>query len=342
MGDMFASTKGTAELDESELEEYVIFEGNTKKVADMTPQEYEAHKGRQAAGKQWLADHPIDHTNIVHHFHQATGDEHSHGMAWYSDAHHMNKILARDSNVDTHTMAGLVSNYSPQTNWAANMHTASRVARTKTPLGGKGGGVFASSKQSEVAGRILGGESYKTALKGQKTKAFAHLVEHGEHKGDPDIHPVVVDRHALSVARGARITDSAFGQAGLNTKKGYTEAANAYHKAAEQISKDVGYKVHPHQVQAVTWLVRQRLNKHEESGVNHNHADFANENHEEDHETAPKVEKVSKTAARALKDTAKWHDYAKVHHPDVVGKEPGTGYSLKSREAGGTAPSKVY
>jgi hypothetical protein len=203
-----------------------------------------------------------------------------------------------------HTMAGLISNYSPQTHWHTNIMTAAKVARHKQALGGKGSGVFADERQKHAAHRMLNGEHYDHVLTGQKTHAFAHLIEHGGNK-DPKNPKVVVDRHAYSVAAGKRITDAAFGKTNLKSKKGYNHVADAYHRAAKHLSEQHGHEIHPHQVQATTWLVRQRLNHNEE------HA-------------AVGSGRTAKVGQRA-KDN--WHKYAGEHHPSIVGKEPGTGYA---------------
>jgi hypothetical protein len=275
-----------------------------KNASDMTPEQYARHRETQEAGKKFHEENPVHHMNIVNHFNQATEDERTAGENWYSDASHLNKVLAHDAGVHPHVMAGLIANYSPQTHWATNMMTASRVARTKQPLGGKGGGVFASANQAKAAKRLLDGESHQDVLSGHKIKAFAHLVEHG-HQTDPENPKVVVDRHAHSVASGKRLTDVAFNVAGLSSKKKYNQLSKVYNDAAAHLSEAHGRKIEPHQVQAVTWLVRQRLNAQEE------HSSKGS----------------SKTAKVSAAETQKWNQYAGEHHPTVVGKEPGTGWA---------------
>jgi hypothetical protein len=83
---------------------------------------------------------------------------------------------------------------------------------------------------------------------------------------------VVVDRHALSVASGARASSEDFDKANLNSKKNYGRVKDAYIKAADHINKQNGATIndpsylHPHQIQAITWVVRQRLNDAEDGG----------------------------------------------------------------------------
>jgi hypothetical protein len=282
-----------------------------KPVSQMSDEEYGAHqeavaKGN-AEGKQWNEDHPISHKHIVDHWNRATPDEKANGENWYRDAHHLARHIANDTGHDMHTVAGLMSNYSPQTHWATNIMNAAKVARTRTPMGGPGSGIMATSLQKRAAGRMLEGEHYDKVLGGPKTKAFAHLIEHGGNS-DPNDPKVVVDRHALSVAAGARATDNAYGQSRLGTKSRYNEASQAYHKAAKIISKQEGRPIEAHQVQAATWLVRQRLNEAHDSALS---------------------EKVttSRSGSRARSAVKEWNEYAAEHHPGAMGKEPGTGYS---------------
>ena len=284
-------------------EEEFLDERSQGKIEHMSPEQHKHFRQADEEGKQWHHEHPVSHENIIHHYHQATAEEKHHGHTWYHDAHHMTKVIAHDTSTPVHTMAGLVSNYSPQTHWHTNIMTAAKVAREKKAVGGKGSGVFASSQQKEAAHKMLHGEHYEHVLKGHKTKAFAHLIEHGGNKDEHKPH-VVVDRHAYSVAAGHRITDAAFGHAGLKSKKKYNEVSHAYHKAAEHLSAEHGIKIHPHQVQATTWLVRQRLNA--------------------EHNT-----KQAKAAGKAKEG---WNKYAGEHHPHLIGHEPGTGYSHNVHE----------
>lgn len=281
-----------------------------KPVSEMSDEEYAAHKETVARekteGEAWNAKHKINAKHIVAHWDKATPEEIHTGMSWYHDAHHMAKHISNDTGTPMHVMAGLVSNYSPQTHWATNIMTAARVARTKTPIGGRGEGVLASANQKHAAGRMLDGEHYDKVLAGPKTRAFAHLIEHGGNADDNDPH-VVVDRHALSVATGHRASDVAYSHSKLGNKGRYKEASDAYHLAAKRISKKVGYKVEAHQVQAATWLVRQRLN-------------------EEEDRAASKTSSSS-SASLARKSIEHWNSYAGEHHPALLGKIPGTGYS---------------
>jgi hypothetical protein len=258
----------------------------------------------KAESHAWMKKNPVNHKNIISHFEQATPEERHVGHNWYSDAHHITKHIAHDTGHAMHTVAGLMSNYSPQTSWHQNIHTAARVAKGREAMGGPGSGIMASSQQKASAHRMLQGEHHSTVLKGYKTKAFAHLIEHGK-QTDEKNPQVVVDRHAFSVASGAQASDKVIAHAGLKGKKRYQAVAQAYHKAAKHISATTGQKWEGHQVQAATWLVRQRLNQ-----------------------TQGRSASQGKIAAA---HKAKWDGYAKEHHPNTVGKEPGVGFSLQHK-----------
>ena len=230
-----------------------------------------------SAGKEWHEKHPVDHMNIVDHFDKATKGEVHNGKKWYKDAHEFVSTISRTTGVPHHTVAGITSVLSPQTQWHDNALRAALVARRRTSIGGpnqksyyKYGKSFAGDLQRQATDRLLKGEHYDSVIKGQKTHAFASLIDHGGDK-DPKNPHVVIDRHAHSVASGARITDAAFGAAGLKSKKGYDKVKQAYIQAADHINSRSGAKpgdshhIHPHQLQAVTWLVRQRLNSEAES-----------------------------------------------------------------------------
>lgn len=99
---------------------------------------------------------------------------------------------------------------------------------------------------------------------------FASLIEHG---GDPDPDPatarVVIDRHALSVACGHALTTAEYGAAPLSgsrrrngsiSRRHYDHVVALFRNAADTLTRP-GRRppLAAHQVQAVTWLVRQLL-----------------------------------------------------------------------------------
>ena len=214
----------------------------------------------------WFRTHPVHHQNIVWHWNNATDDEIDRGLRWYADAHNVAKAIAGG---DAHLGAGMIAVYSPQQAWVANLLLAAQVLRDRVAIGGAGSGVFASTAQKQAADRLLAGERYHQILSGPKVLAFAHLIEHGGVQA-PDSRHVVIDRHALSVAHGDALTARQYGAAPLravNRRDGsihhphYDYLVELYYVAARAVSERHGHPVHAYQVQAATWLARQRLSQ---------------------------------------------------------------------------------
>jgi hypothetical protein len=272
----------------------------------------------------WFQQHPLNHQNIVDHWHQATPDERTQGMHWYSDAHIIGQALGEHHEKShglvhpqgaSHLGAGILATYSPQMGWAGNMHNAARVLHGNKGIGGPNSGMMASTHQRVAADRILNGENYMDVLKGPKIQDFAHLIEHGG-DADPDHPHVVVDRHALSVAAGHRLTDEQYGKAPTSQRHYYGHAVQQYHHAARELSNEESSPVAGHQVQATTWLVRQRLNQAEEKAHAQTGADT----------------RLDRGRDRARGNAEKkWEDWRTENLPDLQHKGPGTGYVARRR-----------
>jgi hypothetical protein len=301
---------------------------------DYTAEENTDWNGKtKAHAEKWAKRNPMHPQNVIDHWNHATPDEKANGKTWYPDASATSNHIADATGTPRHVMAGLVSNYSPQTHWATNVITAAKSARLKQGLGGKGNdhghsqfpeghpragqqrGIMASEGQKKAAETLLNGthdedetrangHHYEQVLKGPKTQAFARLIHNGG-----DDHSVVVDRHAYSVASGARASDAAYGHSGLGGKKKYQEAADIYKTAAQHISNHEGETIHPHQVQAVTWLVRQRLNEEGDTNLH---------------------KQGGTSAAAAHRSIKEMHSYLGEHHPEASLQMPGTGYSKET------------
>jgi hypothetical protein len=228
----------------------------------------------------WFKEAGLSHEHIVSHWNQATPEEKAQGARWYPDAHHVAKAIAKlnpdikDDKEAAHKGAGVLSAYSPQQNWWANQHNAARSFLQKKAVG-KGEGLMVMGSHASAAQRILNGEDHQTVLKGPKTADFAHLIEHAGYKpqsdedvqaGKPPEHSdkVVIDRHALSVAAGRRLNADASRGFPSGNRHYYEHAAQHFRTAAAVISDREGRTVPPHEVQAVTWLTRQRLNAAED------------------------------------------------------------------------------
>ena len=235
---------------------------------------------------------------------------------------------------DAHLGASALAIYSPQQGWAGNMHNAARALHEGKGIGGPGSGMFASKSQANSMDKVLGGAHMHEAVSGPKIRDFGHLIEHGgdEH---PEGHPehqshVVIDRHALGVATGKRLSNDDYGSAPVAAASkrkdgtiprsaGYDHVVNAYHSAGKEISKQEGEHVPGHAVQATTWLVRQRLNQEGEKADTGNRANLN------------KGRDISRSKAEQG-----WSDFAQQHGIEHGG--PGTGYVKEtSRKRGGAS-----
>jgi GNAT superfamily N-acetyltransferase len=222
---------------------------------------------RQAGPKATPGDHsffrnvPMHADHIVNAYHQTSDDEKSLGARWYSDAHHVAGAIAGGN----HALgAGLLSAYSPQTAWPINMFNASRAAKGDPPGPGSG----AMGMHQKPAMQMLAGQHHSEVLKGPKTRAFAKLIEHGDDTPEDKAsgnHQVVVDRHALSVAAGRRLSKEEGGKFPSDHQGHYEHVAHMYRDAASALSQHYGREIKPHEVQAATWLRQQRMNQEEDA-----------------------------------------------------------------------------
>jgi hypothetical protein len=212
-----------------------------------------------AADHPFFKANPVHADNVIQAYHDTTDDEKHLGKRWYADAHHVAKAIAGGNAA---LGAGLLSAYSPRTAWPRNLFNASRAAQGEPPGPGSG----AMGMHQKPALRMLAGEHHSQVLKAPKTSAFAHLIEHG---GDTEAdktagtHKVVVDRHAMSVAMGRRISDT--DDAPLGHPHTYNHVAQTYRDAARHLSAHYGREIHPHEVQAATWLGQIRKNQDQDT-----------------------------------------------------------------------------
>jgi hypothetical protein len=219
--------------------------------------------GAKAAGGDhpWFMNHPVSPHHVTAAYNDSSDDERALGDRWYSDAHHIAKVIGKG---DAALGAGLLSAYSPRTLWPVNMFNASRASQGDPP--GPGTGALGDHQRKAI--RILGGEHHSAVLTAPKTAAFAHLIEHGGDSPEDKANGtqrVVIDRHAMSVAAGRRLTDTDMDKAPIGSGQHYEHVAGAYRDAARTLSEQHGREIQPHQVQAATWLRQVRKNTEEDA-----------------------------------------------------------------------------
>lgn len=170
---------------------------------------------------------------IIDTYRSATPEQVRLGRQWYSAAHDI--ALELDPH-DVERAAGVIAALSPRLSWELNV----RMARQAYLLGEARGGMGHSCRS---ATRILRGEHWSDVLRGPKIRAFAASII------DPDTSGVVViDRHALSIALGRKVSDHEQGRI-LGRKGAHEVFGDAYRWAAERVFDT------PTATQATTWLV---------------------------------------------------------------------------------------
>jgi hypothetical protein len=250
--------------DDTETDSRRYLEGNDPRIRRYKQRNRLASLDTEAVVYKTPEEHPFFLKNkpkaehIIKAFNEADEPTKKQGMRWYSDAHHIAKSLAGGKDEHAAKGAGVLAAYSPRTSWPLNLFNASRSLQDDRAVQpGEGAGIMGQHARS--AQKIIDGEHHSNVFKTPKISDFAHLIEHG---GDDDSgHTrVVVDRHALSVAVGRRMTDAELEKAPLASRKYYDHVADKYRAAAAVLSHHHGYDIAPHQVQAVTWLQQQKRN----------------------------------------------------------------------------------
>lgn len=242
---------------------------------------------------------PMSKDNIKAAWYDSTDDERIQGKHWYPDAHSLSKKMA---NGDAALGAGLLSAYSPRTKWPANMFHASRSIDENRALSHSTGDGPIMDMHTIPAARILAGEHHSQVLNGPKTRAFAHLIEHGGNTAEDEengTRKVVVDRHAMSVAAGRRLTDKEAVSAPIDSAHYYHHVEQKYLDAADEISVETGKKVTGEHVQATTWMRQVRVNDDEDRAMR----------------SGGGTGRVNK----GIKDRARWAEHVRQYHPDWEG-----------------------
>jgi len=186
--------------------------------------------------------------NILKVYRRATEADISHGIEWYDRAKRMAEYIAENTELDIHTVIGVMAALSPNNKWERNCENT--MTMCVAWVNGDSLDSFKVSCYNTMKAKawsILDDEltdhdDILTRLNGQKIRSFySNIVGLDE---------VTIDGHALNIARGYR--------AGLTTdatnmgKKQYKELQLAYVKAAQRV------KVKPHVLQAITWTTWKR------------------------------------------------------------------------------------
>jgi GNAT superfamily N-acetyltransferase len=296
---------------------------------------FDPHQPRDPHTGQWIASP----SNVVSMWNQTTPGEREAGASWYPMAHQTALALAKKYGVSKEEAAGLLAAYSPQTPWGRDQIEASEALRYGHGVGGKAGavwfthddptvedrvGIMATGGTRALADKIIAGGDFDTLTAGRnkdgtlkpnspKIRAFYHLIAAGG-QPDPANPRVVIDRHAMSVVYGKRLTNEDYTRMRPGSTKKYQPLVDAYVEAAKEISKQEGHTVSPETVQAATWLAQQRQNAAMQNRVGRTRKALGNMDWAE----------WTKYAARYLGlDTAKgakvgYSDLAKVMRDEII------------------------
>lgn len=180
--------------------------------------------------------------NITRTFRNATDADRAAGREWYARAHALAVELDPEN---PRRGAAVIAVLSPMLSWPRNVQLA-RDAYAGRPLG-------CLSRNADKARRILAGEAPETVVSGSKVTAFWQTI------ADPTNlnAPVTVDRHAVDIAAGRPLDDTARA-ALLSGKARYEAIADLYRRAAKILSRETGEHWTAHEVQAVTWTYWRR------------------------------------------------------------------------------------
>lgn len=298
--------------------------------------------GLKGSEHPFIEKYGLSSKNIVAAYDAATPDERAQGARWYSDAHDVAKAIG---NGDADKGAAMLSAFSVQTDWATDvMNAASTLANGKVPVHGVG--ITGAVRQR--AQDILDAKTHEDIDKlfpkagSAKTRNFYHLILNGgDRPGDTEGH-VVIDRHALSVAAGRRLTSqetaaptyaemaeqhpgwtheqmkayrATFPADPTGSIYSYQHIADMYRAAALEISRRDGTKISPHQLQAVTWLHQLHVNDAEDSHLIELAADAAA--HGGKMSSVPGAVTAKGRASAMSRRWAAWASYARAHQIPV-------------------------
>jgi hypothetical protein len=224
---------------------------------------------------------PRTATQVLKVFRSSTLEERTAGRDWYHRARRLAEDLVLEFgargvqpgvawNWDEAVTraAAVIAVLSPRLNWNKNVELARQVytdAFTMRTIYAERPDDYRGERQrltnmfpglkgnGDKAYRILiDGEDPEDVVSGPKVTAFWRTIV------DPsDPRAVVVDRHALDVAKGHVLDDRQRGII-LGRKGAYEQLSALYRRAAKQLTKETGAEWTPAEVQAVTWVVWRR------------------------------------------------------------------------------------
>jgi hypothetical protein len=298
--------------------------------------------GGKASDNPFIRKYGLSAKNIVSAYDASTPDERDQGARWYSDAHDVAQKLGGG---DADKGAAMMSAFSVQTDWATDvMNSAHTLANGQVPEHGVG----ITGSVRDRAQKILAAKSTADIEKlfpeagSSKTRSFYHLIRNGGDTPGDQAGEVVIDRHALSVAAGRRLTSAeteapsyadikeahpdwsdeqakaykaTFPADPTGAVSTYQHIADMYRQAAKTVSDRDGIQVSPHQMQAITWMHQLNSNDADDSHLVELGAEAARSGGK--FGSVPGAATAKGRASSMQKRWAAWAAYARAHHVPV-------------------------
>lgn len=187
--------------------------------------------------------------NILKIYRKATHDDVANGIEWYARAKREADSIAASTNLNVHTVIGVMAALSPNNKWERNKRDAANMCVAY--VSGRDVETFAVSTYNTMKRKawsilqdnLSNHDDILTRLNGQKIRSFySNIVGLDE---------VTIDGHAYNIAiakrQGLTSNDTNIGV------RMYRELQAAYIRAAKRVG------VEPHVLQAITWTAWKRI-----------------------------------------------------------------------------------
>ena len=181
--------------------------------------------------------------NILSAFDRSTYENKVEGFGWYQKAYRHAENMSHHNGLSTFQNVGIIAALSPLSSWQRNKETALLYAQ------GQRKGLH-TNKMMQKCAKIEETRSFDEVLEilnGDKIKAFAYNIQ----KWGSFCPVTTIDRHAISVAYGKRISDK---DRPALTSKQYQFISDAYVDATKIIRKNTQVNILPQELQAITWV----------------------------------------------------------------------------------------
>ncbi len=166
------------------------------------------------------------------------------GLNWYQEANQYASNLAALYNTTLKVTAGMIAALSPQNKWHTNkLDVANLLEAYQNGLDVYDIKVSTFNLNKGKAIFIMFGDNPLDIIKGNKTRSFYRNI-----LNPLDVNFVTVDRHAVSIALGERVTNPNEISYYVRTDKRYLQMVEYYKLAAKELN------LLPCQAQSISWV----------------------------------------------------------------------------------------